>query len=125
MRQLDDQLLQAFMERLNAKLMDEARMRAKECERGLETPELGGLVIQKVGQGMAAAVDILSGILDQRIPARSNRTPPPRSSTRRGARTCVGDGARWQDLTSRGRARALPCRTLCRLEAGRRPVGCP
>lgn len=58
------------MERLNAKLMDEARMRAKECERGLETPELGGLVIQKVGQGMAAAVEILSGILDQRIPGQ-------------------------------------------------------
>lgn len=68
MGQLDDQLLQAFMERLNAK--DEARMRAKECDRGLGTPELGGLVIQKVGQGMAAAAEILSGILDQRIPGQ-------------------------------------------------------
>ncbi|PZP29091.1 MAG: hypothetical protein DI603_17925 [Roseateles depolymerans] len=70
MRQLDDQLLRAFMERLNAKLMDEARTRANECERGLEKPELGGLIIQKVGQGMAAAVEILSDILDQRIPGQ-------------------------------------------------------
>lgn len=68
MRQLEDQLLQAFMERLNAKLVDEARMRADECRRGLETPELGGLIIQKYGYGMAAAVKILSEVLDHRIP---------------------------------------------------------
>lgn len=68
MRQLDDQLLQVFMERLNAKLTDEARMRAAECQRGLETPELGGLIIQKYGYGMAAAVEILSEIIDQRLP---------------------------------------------------------
>lgn len=73
MRQLDDQLLQAFMERLNEKLMDEARMRARECARGLEKPEVGGLIVQKLGQGMAVAVEVLSDILDQRIPGQVER----------------------------------------------------
>lgn len=70
MRQLDDRLLQAFMERLNAKLMEEAAMRADECRRDLEKPELGGLIIQRYGYGMAAAAEILAAIIDARMPGK-------------------------------------------------------
>lgn len=70
MHQLDADLLQAFVERLNAKLMEEARRRADECGRGLERPEVGGLIVQKYGYGMAAAVEVLAELLDQRIPGQ-------------------------------------------------------
>ena len=73
MHQLDADLLQAFVERLNAKLMEEARRRADECGRGLERPEVGGLIVQKYGYGMAAAVEVLAELLDQRIPGQVER----------------------------------------------------
>jgi hypothetical protein len=59
-----DELLQALAERLNRRLMDEAQSRQKEVERGLETAELGGLIVQKLGSGMDAAVQVLGELLN-------------------------------------------------------------
>lgn len=69
MRQLDEVLLQTFVDRLNQRLNEEAESRRKEVERGLETAELGGLIVQKIGYGMDAAVQLLSQLLDVRLPA--------------------------------------------------------
>lgn len=68
MPHLDEERLKTFVERLNARLVEEAEMRARECSQGLETPELGGLVVQKLGYGMAEAVKILEQVFDVRAP---------------------------------------------------------
>ena len=70
MHQLDSNVLQTFVERLNANLMDEAQRRADRCGRGLERPEVGGLIVQKYSYGMAAAVEVLPELLRQRIPGQ-------------------------------------------------------
>lgn len=69
MRQLDEVLLQTFVDRLNQRLKEEAESRRAEVERGSETAELGGLVVQKLGYGMDAAVQLLSQMLDVSLPA--------------------------------------------------------
>lgn len=69
MRQLDDVLLRTFVERLNQRLKEEAESRRAEVGRGLETAELGGLIVQKLGYGMDTAVQLLSQMLDMRLPA--------------------------------------------------------
>lgn len=69
MEQLDEAMLQAFVHRLNQKLRDEAERRRGEVERGLETAELGGLIVQKLGYGMDAAVQLLGQMLDVSLAA--------------------------------------------------------
>ncbi len=69
-RQVDDVLLRAFVERLNQRLKDEAERRRGEIGRGLETAELGGLIVQKLGYGMDAAVQILAELLDVTMPGK-------------------------------------------------------
>jgi hypothetical protein len=66
-RQSDELLFQALVERLNQRLMDEAQKRSTEVERGLETAELGGLVVQKLGNGMDAAVQVLGELLNIKL----------------------------------------------------------
>lgn len=68
MRPLDESSLITLIDRLNTRLMQEAQMRARECARGLETPELGGLIIQKLGYGMAEAIKALEDVLGVQMP---------------------------------------------------------
>lgn len=68
MNQIDEVMLQTFAVRLNQRLREEAESRRREVERGLETAELGGLIVQKLGYGMDAAVQLLSQMLDVRPP---------------------------------------------------------
>lgn len=70
MRQVDEVLLRAFVERLNQRLKDEAERRRREVGRGLETAELGGLIVQELGYGMDAAVQILAQLLDVTMPGK-------------------------------------------------------
>ena len=64
---LDDALIQALVAHLNQRLMDEAQKRSSEVERGLETAELAGLVVQKLGSGMDAAVQVLGELLNIKL----------------------------------------------------------
>src|SRR5262245_50401661 len=63
-RTLTDDNINRLKERLAAKLQEYAEGRADDVSRGLETPALAGLLVQKYGYGMAAAAQVFDDVFE-------------------------------------------------------------